>query len=205
MEIIVSSGHCRPGWPDRLAERLTRDEDDRIQCDVFQVALASLTTPERPYFATISYVWGDQGVTRQIRCGKKSVPITLSLYEALVHIRNSRTPRLLWVDSLCINQADKREKGHQVQRMHLIYGQSHCISWLGVESENRDDLQSMLPIIRWLSETEAYLFKHQGSVTWRKVDEYIQHKPACGVSNIRQVPWAMMLHHLDLDIFKRLW
>lgn len=125
-----------PGWSNRMTERLSHDDDNRIQCDVFQVSLASMTTPNRPYFATLSYAWGNPGVTRKIRCAKETVSVTLNLYDALVHVRNLRTPRLLWVDSLCINQADKLEKGQQVQRMHLVYGQSHCISWMGVESED---------------------------------------------------------------------
>jgi hypothetical protein len=111
-----------PGWPDRLTENVAREENPEIQCDVYQVALADVTTKKRPYFATLSYVWGDTNVTREIRCGKERNSITLSLYEALVHIRNLKTPRLLWVDSLCINQSDEEEKGLQVQRMHLIYG-----------------------------------------------------------------------------------
>jgi hypothetical protein len=95
-----------PGWPDRLPERLAHEDDSRIQCEVFQVSLDSMTTPKRPHFATLSYVWGNSDVTREIYCAKQSVSVTSNLYEALVHVRNLRTPRLLWVDSLCINQAD---------------------------------------------------------------------------------------------------
>lgn len=154
-----------PGWPNRLIEGLSRDDDEEIQCDIFQVSLASMTTPDRPYFATLSYAWGDPGAIRKIRCGKNLVSVTLNLYEALIHIRNLRTPRLLWVDSLCINQADDGEKGQQVQRMHLVYGQSHCISWMGAESESEFDLRSVMPIFKWFHEAEEYLYSHQLSFT----------------------------------------
>lgn len=194
-----------PGWPNRMTERLSHDDDNRIQCDVFQVSLASMTTPNRPYFATLSYAWGNPGVTRKIRCAKETVSVTLNLYEALVHVRNLRTPRLLWVDSLCINQADKLEKGQQVQRMHLVYGQSHCISWMGVESEDGFDVQSMLPIIRWLSETEEDMNVRRISPTWDNLDDHIEQNPVYGVTSARQIPWTQLLHCLDRDIFKRLW
>jgi hypothetical protein len=194
-----------PGWPNHLTKRISHDEDDKIQCDVFQVSLASMTTLKRPYFATLSYVWGKSNVTRKICCAKKPVSVTLSLYEALVHVRNLRTPRLLWADSLCINQADTQEKAQQVQRMHLIYGQSHCISWMGVESEGEFDLQSALPIIRWLSEAYCQLYAHQLSFTWKNLDDHIQQEPACGVVGLHQVPWAKLLNCLDQDIFNRLW
>ncbi|GAB7322536.1 hypothetical protein MBLNU13_g03459t1 [Cladosporium sp. NU13] len=194
-----------PGWPDRLTEKFTREDDSRIQCDVFQASLASMTTPDRPYFATLSYAWGDSGVTRKIHCAKKLVSVTLNLYEALVHIRNLRTPRLLWVDSLCINQADKREKAQQVQRMHLIYGQSHCISWMGVESEGEFDLESVMPIINWLSEADRFLIAHRLPLTWENLDYHIKQQPVLKASSLDRLPWAMILNCLDRDIFNRLW
>ena len=210
-EPLKSPDHIRllkiypPGWPDRLTEKLSREDDSRIQCDVFQVSLASMTTPDRPYFATLSYAWGNPGVTRKIHCAKNLVSVTLNLYEAFVHVRNLRTPRLLWVDSLCINQADKPEKAQQVQRMHLIYGQSHYISWLGVESEGEFDIQSVLPFIKWLSEAEDHLFTHQLPPTWDNLDDHIKQQPVCKMSSLHQIPWTMILKCLDRDIFNRLW
>jgi len=194
-----------PGWPNRLTEKLAREDDSRIQFDIFQVSLASLTTNDRPYFATLSYAWGDPGVTRIIHCAKESVSVTLNLYEALIHVRNLRTPRLLWVDSLCINQADKQEKGQQVRRMHLIYGQSHCVSWMGVESESEFDLQSVLPIFRWFYEAEVQFHAYCLLLTWKNLNYHIQQKPAYGATGLEQIPWANFLLCLDRDIFKRLW
>ena len=210
-EPLKSPDHIRllkiypPGWPDRLTEKLTRQDDSRVQCDVFQVSLASMTTPDRPYFATLSYAWGNPGVTRKLHCAKTLVSVTLNLYEALVHVRNLRTPRLLWVDSLCINQADKREKAQQVQRMHIIYGQSHCISWMGMESKGEFDIQSVLPIIKWFSEAEDHLYWHRISPTWDNLDDHIKQQPIRKLSSLHRIPWTMILKRLDRDIFNRLW
>jgi hypothetical protein len=196
---------CPPGWPDRLTENVGHEEDPEIQCDIYQVAFADVTTKKRPYFATLSYVWGDIDVTREIRCGKERSSVTLSLHEALVYIRNRRTPRLLWVDSLCINQSDEEEKGHQVQRMHLVYGQSHSISWLGVETGGRDDLHSMLPALRWFSRISQTLSRKRLPCTWKVVDDYIYDNPAPEISSLREVPWAKLHHCLGREIFERLW
>jgi len=210
-EPLKSPDHIRllkiypPGWPHRLAEKLTHAEDGEIRCDVFQVALADVTTLKRPYFATLSYAWGDHGFTRKVCCGKQLVPVTVNLYEALVYVRNLRTPRLLWVDSLCINQTRKREKAHQVQRMHLIYGQSHCITWMGVESGGRDKLESLLPIMKQLSDIERRLSANGTLLTWNNVNDNVQNMPTRQVSSLRQVPWAKLLLFLDRDIFNRLW
>jgi hypothetical protein len=210
-EPLKSPDHIRllklypPRWPDRRADKVTRKGDDKIRCDVFKVTLASVTTPKRPYFATLSYVWGNSSDTRTIKCGKKLVPVTTTLHGALDHIRNLKTPRLLWVDTLCINQADKREKGQQVQRMHLIYGQSHCISWMGVETEDQEHLQWILPIMRRLSEAEEHLFQRGLLPEWNEVNDYLQHNPVHGLSNLHLVPWATILKCLDCGIFARLW
>jgi hypothetical protein len=89
--------------------------------------------------------------------------------------------------------------------MHLIYGQSHCISWMGVESDDEFDLQSVLPTIRCLSELEEQMNAHQVSLTWNNVDEHIQEQPVQGASGLHQIPWTRLMCCLDRDIFERLW
>jgi hypothetical protein len=210
-EPLESPDHFRllklypPGWPERLAEKLSYDEDTNIKCEVYQVSLASITTAGRPYFATLSYAWGDPKPVRQVRCAEKLVSITQSLYDALVYIRHLRTPRLVWVDSLCIDQTNATEKSQQVQRMHLIYGQSHCISWLGVEREDRDDLGNMLPILGWLSEQEEMFTSHGMKATWDSVDENLHRNPIQNYTALDQIPWVTLYRCLDRGVFTRLW
>jgi hypothetical protein len=38
---------------------------------------------------------------------------------------------LIWIDCLCINQNETKEKSHQVRILHKIYSQAHVVSWLG--------------------------------------------------------------------------
>lgn len=47
--------------------------------------------------------------------------------------------RLLWIDALCINQGDIKERNQQIQRMRFIYSQStRLVVWLGEQSEDSD-------------------------------------------------------------------
>ena len=56
----------------------------------------------------------------------------VNLEGALRRLRHASTERLLWVDALCINQADSIEKSHQVNMMGEIYSKSAgVIIWLG--------------------------------------------------------------------------
>jgi len=210
-EPLRSDNHIRllkvfpPGWPDRLTEKLTHEEDTNIQCDIYQVSLPSVTTKGRPYFAKLSYAWGDPEPVKEIRCGGTLIPVPQSLYDALLYIRHLRTPRLLWIDCLCIDQANSEEKSRQVQRMHRIYALSHCISWLGVETDRERDLTAMLPILNWFNLAHRFLNNQRLLIDWHNVNHHFKLNPLRGWSSLRELPWATLCRFLNRDIFSRLW
>ncbi|KOC13748.1 hypothetical protein AFLA70_409g000941 [Aspergillus flavus AF70] len=62
----------------------------------------------------------------------KILGVTLNLYLALQHLRLQDEDRILWVDGICIDQANHKERGHQVRHMGDIYKQAErVIFWLG--------------------------------------------------------------------------
>jgi hypothetical protein len=45
----------------------------------------------------------------------------------------------VWIDAICINQTDKRDKGYQIRQMHNIYKHAHqVVVWLGTPTQNSD-------------------------------------------------------------------
>lgn len=96
---------------------------------------------ERPDFAALSYVWGETTATPphhiEIRDGPGddrlgSIPLTDNCFHALAELQKGPTRRTLWVDAVCINQADCTEKGHQVRYMGDIYSLAKTtFVWLG--------------------------------------------------------------------------
>jgi hypothetical protein len=59
-------------------------------------------------------------------------PVRRNLYSAIHHLRRRSEPRVLWIDALCIHQANVKEKNHQVSMMGNIYrGTKEVIVWLG--------------------------------------------------------------------------
>lgn len=85
---------------------------------------------EHPDFAALSYVWGKTTATPphhiDIRDGPGgerlgSIPLMDNCFHALAELQKDPTRRALWVDAVCINQADCTEKGHQVRYMGDIY------------------------------------------------------------------------------------
>lgn len=93
----------------------------RIQCNLQQ---AFLTSDPKPEYETISYCWGNhrRRTTILLDGERKSVPV--SAEAALRRMRSTDTDRVIWIDSVCINQADPKERGHQVSIMHEIFSQN---------------------------------------------------------------------------------
>jgi len=109
-------------------------KNSALRCEVYQASLDDLTTDGPPLFAAASYVCGDQTHAKRIQCGRKTIGIPQNVYDVLRYIRFESRPRLVWIDYLCINQCDAREKSHQVRLLHKIYAQAHVVSWLGTGS-----------------------------------------------------------------------
>ena len=51
--------------------------------------------------------------------------ITKNLHAALLRLRNHSFERIVWVDAICIDQADDQEKARQIQNMAKIYGRDY--------------------------------------------------------------------------------
>ncbi|KUI70563.1 Heterokaryon incompatibility protein 6, OR allele [Cytospora mali] len=75
-------------------------------------------------FEAISYVWGSRVMDYNILCDSRRVDITANLHHSLRQTRLSTRDRVLWADSICINQDNNEEKGHQVRLMGRIYSQA---------------------------------------------------------------------------------
>jgi len=93
--------------------------NDPIRCTLEVFQLASV-----PPYEAISYVWGDPTPRNQIRCNERRHLIGDNLYDALRNVRLENEPRIIWVDALCINQANLGERSHQVLLMRNIYSQA---------------------------------------------------------------------------------
>ncbi|KAL7919896.1 heterokaryon incompatibility domain-containing protein [Trichoderma austrokoningii] len=89
-------------------------------------------------FEALSYVWGIPTPANDIVCDNRKRKVGRNLYNALERLRLPDTDRVLWIDALCINQGDNKEKTQQVRIMGEIYTRARrVLIWLG----NGDDVQ----------------------------------------------------------------
>lgn len=101
--------------------RPASSDNDPLVCSLYTAKLNQF-----PPYEAISYVWGTPSKDRSITCDGRIIRITANLFDALRQVRSATKPRMLWVDSICINQADVKERGHQVSLMGEIYKKSAC-------------------------------------------------------------------------------
>jgi hypothetical protein len=109
-------------------------------CHIFHTSLNSNSG-----YVALSYVWGDTKSSRIILVEKYPMRVTRSLYDALMAIRPSKEPLVIWIDFLCINQSDTKEKSWQVALMGNIYRQAQkVIAWLGPADDSSDAVMDYL-------------------------------------------------------------
>ncbi|KAK1982365.1 heterokaryon incompatibility, partial [Colletotrichum cereale] len=74
--------------------------------------------------------------TRPITLDGKAFRVRPNLCDALLQLRGTFLGSLFWIDAICINQDDAREREVQVGVMGTIYaGASQTIAWLGQGDE----------------------------------------------------------------------
>ncbi|OAA65776.1 Heterokaryon incompatibility [Niveomyces insectorum RCEF 264] len=114
---------CRPQFSDRLRGIRLIDVETRslVTYPVAAAATAAAaTTPGKPPFLALSYVWG---ATKQPRCPQTG-PLPHELPRTIVdsmQLTRRLGVRYLWVDSVCIDQGDTVDKQQQISLMDAIY------------------------------------------------------------------------------------
>jgi hypothetical protein len=124
----------------RLATLAPGSYDDALVIDLGVEILSKTPFPE---YEALSYTWGKDVSPQKVTVNGKPLSITANLDCALRHLRYEDRCRVLWVDALCINQADVSERNHQVQLMRQVYsGADTVVIWLG-PADGDDDARAI--------------------------------------------------------------
>lgn len=94
-------------------------EPDLISCSV---GVGNLENENCKYEA-LSYEWGDEpNISFTIMVDGMRVDVRENLWWALWHIRFEQGVRVMWIDALCIDQENLKERNHQVCLFALELG-----------------------------------------------------------------------------------
>jgi Heterokaryon incompatibility protein (HET) len=101
--------------------------EPRIVCSIESYPLG-----HPPAFHAVSYAWGDEAASHTaIFCDGQQLLVTWHLHEGLRCMTISVGAEFLWVDAICIDQKNDREKAKQTRDMHNIF-KTALESWSGL-------------------------------------------------------------------------
>jgi hypothetical protein len=102
-----------------------------------------------------------------VRLAMKRVFVKPNLYKALRNLRQKDNDISLWVDTICINQEDEKEKKIQVSKMAQIYNTAErvCV-WLGSGDERSDNAMQFIPKILDLKGLEDIMRDERYAAQW---------------------------------------
>ena len=101
--------------------------DEPLQCRLVS------TTWDATQYEALSYTWGSEQIQPRmfVWLDGKRFWDKPTLIRALSCLRRLDQPRLIWIDSMCIDQSDGEEKAEQVSKMRDIYAHAaRVVVWL---------------------------------------------------------------------------
>jgi hypothetical protein len=139
-----------------------RDHDD---CLAATLRTSNLDGPFNQYYA-ISYAWGDRKAAFRIRINNSAdflIPAKqYEILESILLLSDSDDPIRVWIDLLCIDQANILEKNRQVSLMGEIFRKAQTVfAYIGVNDKLSPLalLQSKYWMRRWIIQ-ELTLARH---------------------------------------------
>ncbi|KAH7304783.1 heterokaryon incompatibility protein-domain-containing protein [Stachybotrys elegans] len=141
--------------------------DAPVSCSLTHVSLTL-----NPEYEALSYTWGDKKNIGSISMDGCTFEVRSNLETALRYLRLPDSPRVLWIDALCINQDDVAEKNAQVPRIGEIYQQAaQVLAWLGEGGDGGEeaiDVMHEFGTILYQGWAVEKMSRDQMGLTWLK-------------------------------------
>lgn len=178
MEEQTSLYHRLPNNSIRLLYLRHQDSTEQL---VGELQTVQLRPSSSPRYTAISYVWGDDTAleNRSVEVNGKPVRVLKSAYPILQKLASEveygdHNGFALWIDSICINQSDLRERARQVAMMGRIFGQaSRVVIWLGEAHHGRDEKAAEIvrSIAKAVDDPDLDELKFHDVDSWKALEE----------------------------------
>ena len=134
---ILPCGDHVPAVP--LTQLESDDDDSSVNVADIHCVLQTVSLEDEPSYTALSYTWGTDVPSTAVLINSKPVFVRRNLAAALHHLQQKDRSLNIWVDAICINQNDNKEKSRQVQMMAKIYERSMgVLVWLGPAADESD-------------------------------------------------------------------
>jgi hypothetical protein len=181
----------------RLLHLLPGERHDALRVHIEHCQFAK---DQIPKFEALSYVCGDPKSVGSVDCNQASISITSNLAKALLHFRKKTSARVLWIDAICVNQRDLRERSQQVSLMAAIYSRAHRVTiWVGDEY---DDSNLAMDCIEMIG-SKVYADWEHGTLH-NKTDDTHWADSKCE-STLSSERWVALRKFFSRPWFDRLW
>jgi hypothetical protein len=125
--------------------------------------------------------------------------IRRNLFLAMICLRRELVTEALWIDAICINQADHRERGHQVQMMGSIYQCAQTVRvWLGADIPSFSDASRFVDKVVIYSSLE-YGIAHGFEVLNEQMQNHMKSLL------IAEEGWQALAEILEQSYWSRIW
>ncbi|KLO81316.1 uncharacterized protein Y057_8160 [Fusarium fujikuroi] len=211
---VIPAKLARPAGrvQDKMYQPITGDREIRLLIlepgareDVLECELVNAELSWRTRFEALSYAWGDDTTKHELKCSGHNIGVMANLHDALLDLRLPTQRRVLWIDALCINQADNDEKSKQIRLMHEIYSQAQeVLIYLG-----RSDVSvhGAIESMRWLDwklmplYVRQFLLSSNIGMASFFVERWVKMKPI----NHQDFSWDPIINLLRRPWFQRTW
>jgi hypothetical protein len=137
-----------------------------------------------PVYHALSYTRGNDpchcSITVQNQNTTSVLNVRPNIYAALKNLRLRDTSIFLWIDSICINQEDAKEKSTQIAMMGQIFAQATTVLiWLGAGSLDTSDGDDPIGFILELldvSNFDRVMQDESRKKRWQALEDLFQNK-----------------------------
>ena len=167
-------------WPRRTI--IGRDGEPRlVRCAIGEES-----------YDCISYVWGTESKDSHIIVDRQRLAVTNTVPDILNSLRSTLQDRKLWIDAVCINQAEgasvNLEKTHQVRMVADIYSNARkVIVWLGQEELIVGiEASALLRELRWIAKN---YHRRPHYAARQRLANHFYHRRWQALSALLRRPW----------------
>lgn len=171
----------------------------------FSYELKTFSMSNAPPYETVSYVWG-QDERRFLLSFKDStvLQINRSLFSALPLLSRHCQSGYLWIDQVCIDQSNVKERNHQVKYMGAVYKQAEKVYIFLGRMTHVVDIESLLALLRHVEESHSTTTSPQTIIRLQDSLETII-KPSYDESSPASRQWRDLVRLFQHPWFTRAW